>query len=358
MANLATAKLLPAEQKRIKTSVNTVFQDGADRIRAILLRYGPDGVAIRKQDETTVVNAAGTVVLRMFVGSDNRSAFAADGVTPTAAYPAVLNAALARIQAGAARVHQQWLEKTVDEDVLVWLRNAQPPGPATEQRATDVLNAGYRGRVLAAYDRAHTWVDPNGYVLSDRIWRAGVTTRARLDALLAEGIRQGTGSLDLANLAEQFLLPSRAALRTRKPYGVDASFDAMRLARTEIAAAFGRTTVLSAQLNPFVEKVDWKLSASHPKIDICDELAAKGPYPPDRVPKFPAHPQCICSLVPRVADILTVTDELRAAMNAGVDAPFTPAAGNNGDVFLLWLLGAALFRLFKYEESRAASTAP
>lgn len=350
MTDLATTRLLPAEQKRSKAGVDAMFKHGADRIRSVLLTHAPDGGAIPKKDEAAVVRAAGAIVLNLFVGRDGRSPFDDDGVTPLAPYPALLNASLVRVQVGAVRVHQQWLEKNVPADVLTWLRGAQAP-VATETRVDDVLSAGYRGRILPAYERAHTWVDPNGYVLSDRIWRTGVATRARLDALLAEGIRQGTGALDLSRLAEQFLRPSRAALRTRRPYGVDASFDAMRLARTEIAAAFGRTTVLASQLNPFVIGVNWRLSASHPRRDICDELAAKGPYPPDRVPRFPAHPQCICGLVPLLADIDEVTKALREAMNSGVEAPFTPVAGNNGDGFFLWLLGAGLFRLFQQQES-------
>ncbi|PJF23673.1 MAG: hypothetical protein CUN53_21700, partial [Phototrophicales bacterium] len=44
---------------------------------------------------------------------------------------------------------------------------------------------------LAQYEPAHTWVDPKGYRLSDRIWRTGEITRQRIDALIAEGIREG-----------------------------------------------------------------------------------------------------------------------------------------------------------------------
>lgn len=298
VTSLAAARLLPAAQKRLKSDVNTVFKGGADRIRALLLSHAPDGSAIRKRDEAAVVRAAGDIIMSLFVGPDGRSAFAADGVTALAPYPALLNIHLAVVQAQAVRVHQRWLEKRLPEDVLRWLQGARPPEDSLDalseqRRAEDVLNAAYRRRVLAAYDRAHTFVDPNGYVLSDRIWRGGVATRARIDAMLAEGIRNGTGSLDLSNLLERFLLPTRAALRTRKPYGRDASFDGMRLARTEITAAFGRTTVLSAQLNPFVTQVIWRLSASHPRIDICDALASQGPYDPDRVPPYPPHPQCV-----------------------------------------------------------------
>lgn len=359
MASLAAARLLPAAQKRLKADVNAVYKRGADGIRTLLLSYAPDGGAIRKRDETAVVRAAGDIVMGLFVGPDGRSPFAEDGVTALAPFPAVINSHLAIIQAQAVRVHQRWLEKTLPDDVLRWLQGARPPQDNLEdlkeqRRADDVLDAAYRRRVLAAYDRAHTFVDPNGYVLSDRIWRAGVATRARIDAILAEGIRQGTGSLDLSNLLERFLLPSRAALRTRRPYGTDASFDGMRLARTELTAAFGRTTILSAQLNPYVTQIVWRLSASHPRIDICDALAAAGPYAPDRVPSYPPHPQCLCTLIPQVGDIRAITRALRAALERGDDAPFTPAAG---DSFLLYLLGAALFRLVQQWEAQEAQTA-
>jgi hypothetical protein len=49
-----------------------------------------------------------------------------------------------------------------------------------------------------------------------------------------------------------------------------------------------------ARLNPFVVALNWNLSRSHKKRDICDDLAEGGPYPLDNLPTMPAHPQDMC----------------------------------------------------------------
>ena len=347
MATVATARILPIEQKRIKQDVNRVLLEASNRVQAVLLRYAPDGGAIETRYQTAAIREAGEIVQRAFVGSDGRSAFAEDGVTAQAPLPDLLNRAYVRIVARHVRAAQAFMTKTVPADVLAWLQNARV---TEQQRVDDVMSAAYREAALRGYDPMHTWVDPNGYRLSDRIWRASMATRMKVDALLAEGIRNGTSALRLAAQLERFLLPTRAALRTRKPYGTDASFDAMRLARTEITRAAGQATLLMGRLNPYVTGYKWNLSPSHPRIDICDGYAAREWSVDDAIP-YPAHPFCICYLTQRVADRAAVTAALREQMSAGEPAPLTPANGNG---LLLYLLGAALYRLATQEEGAAA----
>jgi hypothetical protein len=135
------------------------------------------------------------------------------------------------------------------------------------------------------------------------------------------------------------LLPSRAPIRTKTPYGRDGSFDAMRLARSEITRAHNAASLESAKSNPFVQGIDWKLSARHPHVDICDSIATLGmgnerlkdPYPVDSapVPVQDSHPQCICVSLPSVDP--NAVDQIIADLNrrfeAGQPAPLTPAAG-------------------------------
>lgn len=154
----------------------------------------------------------------------------------------------------------------------------------------------FRPNPLAKYEPAHLWVDPNGYRLSDRVWNTAGNTRSRLDAFLEDRIRHGQGALQMSRELETFLVPGRA-LRTSKPYGTDASFDAMRLARTEIARAHAAAAELSAAMNPFVEGLSVVLSGSHRKRDICDDAAAAGPWAKDEIPaqyRLPLHPACLC----------------------------------------------------------------
>lgn len=151
---------------------------------------------------------------------------------------------------------------------------------------------------LAQYDPPHTWVDPAGYTLSDRIWRTAGDTRRRLDLFLEQRIRAGQGALAMSRDLEAFLLPGRRLVRTKAPYGTDASYDAMRLARTEITRAAARAAEVSAAMNPFVQGIRLVLSGSHPEVDICDEAAAAGPWPKDKIPpeyQIPLHPHCLCS---------------------------------------------------------------
>jgi len=146
---------------------------------------------------------------------------------------------------------------------------------------------------LAGYDPPHLWVDLNGYTLSERIWATAGNTRRKVDAMLEEGIRRGRGAKALSRDLERYLQPGRQLVRTKAPYGTDASYDAMRLARTEISRAAAQAHETAAQANPFVVGLKWKLSPQHPCCDICDTYA-------DRVfsfedwPTQPAHPQCMC----------------------------------------------------------------
>lgn len=76
-----------------------------------------------------------------------------------------------------------------------------------------------------------------------------------------------------------------------------------RIARTELARAWGDGFFLRVKDDPLVVAVKWRLNRDHPRRDICDvyanaDLFGLGPgvYPKDRAPAFPAHPHCLCKL--------------------------------------------------------------
>lgn len=82
-------------------------------------------------------------------------------------------------------------------------------------------------------------------------------------------------------------------------------FEAARIARTEASRAATRAQVESAQTTIGVTCLEWRLSNEHPVEDICDVYAnadlygfGPGRYPLDRPPELPAHPNCLCTLVP------------------------------------------------------------
>ena len=78
---------------------------------------------------------------------------------------------------------------------------------------------------------------------------------------------------------------------------------AERIARTEIARAWGDGFLAETIEDPDVVAYKWGLSSSHPAFDICNfhanaDLYGLGPgiYPKDRLPSYPAHPHCRCLL--------------------------------------------------------------
>lgn len=347
MTSIPARRILAAAQKGARDDVKKMFLGASDRIGGILRRSAQSDGTINRRNEAAILREAGQVIDRLFVGVDGRSAFADDGVTPLAEFPRILNKWYGFVTAATIRQSGKWMKSHTPDDVYAWLQKAKRP-PIQET----ILPVDAVGRILAEYDTMHTWVDPNGYVLSQRIWKADLATRQKIDTILADGIRNGTGALQLSRLLEQFLVPGRAAVRTDRPYGTDASYDAMRLTRTELTAAFGRVTLLSGRLNPYVDGIIWQLSGSHPEPDQCDGYAAGSPYDFDKVPYYPSHPFELCVLLQKVADTpQEVTDELRDYLDGGQDAPLTPAAS---DLLIQIILGAYLYNLLQQFFDNAA----
>lgn len=173
-------------------------------------------------------------------------------------------------------------------------------------------------------DPQRRWVDPAGYRLSDRVWKAGQRQRKAIDRVIAQGIRKGTGPVTLAGELNRYLNPDfapvkydpngRVTRRNRRPSGATS---ARVLARTELQRVHHDATVDAvARLEVHRVGVKWALSAAHPKIDICDSYAKgsspgfpPGVYWPDEVPSLP-HPQCLCNLQPWVPSSEDVVREI------------------------------------------------
>lgn len=198
--------------------------------------------------------------------------------------------------------------------------------PIVEARNDPPPSQIFQPDPLAQYEPMHLFVWKTGtpYRLSDRIWRTSVSTRQRLDAVLQRGIALGKSSVELADDVEQFLQVGRVPKRTYKPYGErympagGASYDAMRLARTEITAAHARADFVSANLNPFVYQYRRHTSNSRTEpCQICLDIEAGSPYAKSN-PNFmpPSHPHCMCYVtwdtVPKVVAVGTLREEVVA----------------------------------------------
>lgn len=170
-----------------------------------------------------------------------------------------------------------------------------------------------RERALAATrDRIYG----DGLNLSQRIWRLENEGLTLVRSTLATAMDGRTNAADLARQLEPLLGADQdmprwtrerlynmtARERTTDSEGLlkgsenrtrGISYNALRLARNELQHANHAVTTEIAKHSPWVTGRKVTLSSSHPEPDICDELAAGGPYPvEDEV--LPAHPSCFC----------------------------------------------------------------
>jgi hypothetical protein len=140
--------------------------------------------------------------------------------------------------------------------------------------------------------RKHAAQARQGRTLSDRVWLNDRATRAAVQEEVDRAIRAGESPAKLARRVKRYLQPD-------VPGG--ASYAAMRLARTELLAAWDARERQLLRAAGIYAGVDWMVSPKHRGPDVCDELAGGGPYPLDAIPDRP-HPHCYCWLEPVTDD--------------------------------------------------------
>jgi hypothetical protein len=145
------------------------------------------------------------------------------------------------------------------------------------------------GQVLERV-RKHAAEARHGRTLSDRVWANDTATRRRVQAEVDQAIRDGESPAKLARRVREFVQPGT-------PGG--ASYAAMRLARTELLAAWDARERQDFKAAGIYSGAAWMLSPTHRGPDVCDELAQSGPYGLDALPDRP-HPHCFCWLDPVV----------------------------------------------------------
>ncbi len=156
------------------------------------------------------------------------------------------------------------------------------------------------------YDPLRRWAD--GKTLSDRIWSAAGDMRRKLDEYLAGAIGRGVPAAQMARDLESFLLQGKG------------SYEARRLARTELAAAYSHADSAAAQMNPFVETYTPMTVPTHQCCDQCDVEQQNGPYPKaDTSHLSPFHPECLCKIVwHTVKNVQAVIAYLRQQIERGL----------------------------------------
>ena len=161
--------------------------------------------------------------------------------------------------------------------------------------------------IEACWARSH-----KGLKLSDRIWNATNTAQDAVKGVIQAGVSGGMDAVEVAKALTTYTSGGSKALVTEYPemmqrigsrVPVSLDYNALRLARTEMTAAYGEGTVAAATVSPSMSQVKWVLSKSHPVFDVCDINAHGGKnddgvYDAERCPAFPGHPNCICHLQP------------------------------------------------------------
>jgi len=229
----------------------------------------------------------------------------------------------------------------------------QEAAPAVSDYARLVEMWGRRRAYALQVAQERVYSD--GLTLSQRIWRLQNGGMTQIRTTIAAGMAERTNAWDLAERLERQLNAdqewpkwSEQRLREMDPAGraqsrdglwrnsaeqwaamppdglsvpAGVSYNALRLARNEIQAANHAVTGEIARNFPGIVGRKVVLSPAHPRSDICDELAAGGPY--DKSANFlPAHPQCMCRweevLMP-VADFTRQVSEWAAGDNYFLD---------------------------------------
>lgn len=191
-------------------------------------------------------------------------------------------------------------------------------GVFRKQEIQTMFAAVNQRAVLATLSRTHK----DGFKLSDRIWRTSQNARRTLERLVEDAVARGLDARTLARDVQRYLQPGvwmslKDETRRRLKVPRDVSMEAVRLAVTEMQHAFHEGTVQGYRHVPSCRGFYWRLSASHPIPDICDNFARRGGngfWEKENVPIKP-HPWCRCALVPAMEDPQDFVKRLKSWVN-------------------------------------------
>ena len=128
--------------------------------------------------------------------------------------------------------------------------------------------------------------------LSKRVYKTTALAKGMVDRVINSALARGASAREIATEVKSLIRPN-------VPGGV--SYAAMRLGRTEINNVFHAQSVADAQDSPWVDSMEWHLSAVHKPDpgDACELYAEQVLFAKEAVPKKP-HPNCRCYVVPHM----------------------------------------------------------
>lgn len=214
------------------------------------------------------------------------------------------------VEAGASPLQRQLMQAVQDAGVPLSTWKIQRGFGDVNARAVEAIWARTR----------------NGMKLSDRIWEKGTEAREAIRSIIWDGTARGRDAVKIARDIEKYVRHGRGTLtqdypnmmaRMGKRIPKNLSYEALRLARTEMTMAFQEGTYAAGRVNPSYRGVRWMLSSSHPLRDVCDDLAeadlyglGPGGYPAGEEPITP-HPNCLCYQIPLVENTGEFVERLK-----------------------------------------------
>lgn len=201
------------------------------------------------------------------------------------------------VKAGRAEAAAEAAVLSFNNDAPKWRRIFTAKNRRDDLR--DALERSARANVEAAIARIYKSYTP----LSQQVYKTKALADGWVDKRVESGLARGLTVREMQKEVKEFIRPETKG-------GV--SYAARRLARTEINNAYHATTIVENADKPWVSGMIWRLSGSHPRIDICNVYADKSPWPRDKVPAK-AHPQCLCTTFPETVS----DDDFWAAFRAG-----------------------------------------
>ena len=147
-------------------------------------------------------------------------------------------------------------------------------------------------------------VDPSRIDAYKRLVRKA---EGQISRLVAEGAQPSRLQKAYANVIKATTKQSDVAMDKAIVRAVKAKarYNAERVARTEIARAYGQAKTNTILKDDDVVGYRSVLSSEHPTSDVCDfhadaDLYGMGPgvYPKDNGPPYPYHPGCLCRISP------------------------------------------------------------
>lgn len=158
-----------------------------------------------------------------------------------------------------------------------------------------------------------------GLDLSDRIWTTSKKINNSLGQIAIDGIREGKHPVDVAKRMQRYVSAGKRTMVAEYPNMMDRigdmlpdnlSYEALRLARTEMADAYGMAEKRTAEEAPFSKGIQWSLSNAGVACEVCIGNAERvtdlgiGVYKVEELPEYPAHPNCLCNLQQVVEDLV------------------------------------------------------